>query len=421
MSKITDRFASAWNAFRDEGIRSSNYKEIGWGDSLPARRPMSYSTNRSIVGAIYNRIATDVSAVDIKHVRVDENEQYIETLDTPLNYCLNQEANIDQTGRELIYDICKTMFENTCAIVVPVDVNDNPNETGSWDPKSMRVGVPIAWHPRHITVDLYNDRTGRHEQLTLPKDMCCVCTNPFYDVMNAPNSMLQRLKHKLALLDAVDDANASNKFNMIIQLPYEARSEMRQRQASDRLQKIETQLAGSKYGIAYIDGTEKVIQLNRAIETNLDKQVEWLTAEVYKQLGIPPAVMDGTADEKVMLNYYNQTIEPILACIVDNMNRKFLSKTARSPAYGQRIIYINDPFKLVPVSQIAEISDKFTRNEIFSPNEIRSIVGYKPSGDPKADELRNRNISQSAEEIAAEQAPNKAKADFSKIPFKGQQ
>lgn len=390
MASFRERFSSAWNAFRSN--KNQNVNHDGWADPYPARHPMRYTTSRSIVATIYNRIATDVAAVDIKHVKVDENGQYISTIESPLNYCLNQEANIDQTGRELIFDLVMTMFDHGCAVVVPIDTSNNPNETGQYDVHSMRVGTPVAWHPRHITVDLYNDRTGKHEQVTVSKDICAVCTNPLYGVMNEPNSMLQRLKHKLALLDTVDDANASDKFNMIIQLPYETRSELRMQQADMRLNKVEQQLSKSKYGIAYIDGTEKVIQLNRVIETNLGSQVEWLTNEVYKQLGMPPAVLDGTADEATMLNYYNSTVEPILACIVDNFNRKFLTKTARSSKYSQRIIFIKDPFTLVPVSQIAEIADKFTRNEILSPNEVRSIIGIRPSDDPAANELRNRNI-----------------------------
>ena len=353
--------------------------------------------------SVYNRIAMDCAAISIQHVKLDDNKRYIETVESGLNSCLNLSANVDQTGRAFLQDAFLSMFDEGCIALVPVDTSFNPKETGSYDIDSMRVGKITEWYPQHVKVRLYNERNGRKEEVVLPKSVVAIIENPLYAVINEPNSTMQRLIRKLNILDAIDEQSGSGKLNLIIQLPYVVKTKARQEQAEARRKDLEYQLTGSKYGIAYTDGTEKVVQLNRSVDNNLMGQIEYLTSMLYSQLGITQAVMDGTADEKTMLNYYNRTIEPILSAFTDEMKRKFLTKTARTQ--GQSIVFFRDPFKLVPVAELAEIADKMTRNEIMSSNEIRQVVGMKPSNDPKADELRNRNLSAPKEEQAPAPPP----------------
>ena len=392
---LGNRLKHAFNAFMNRD--PTYYRNIGSGYSIRPDRPrLSRGNERSIVTSIFNRIAIDVSNIDIKHCRLDNNGRFIEEIDSGLNNCLGLEANIDQTGRAFIQDIVMSMLDEGCVAIVPVDTTLNPKITNSYDILSMRTGKIIEWYPAHVKVRVYNDKTGEKEDIILPKKQVGIIENPLYAVVNEPNSNMQRLIRKLSLLDVTDEQTASGKLDLIIQLPYAVKSDLRKRQADDRVKAIEDQLATNKYGIAYIDGTEKVTQLNRSVENNLLKQIEYLTGMAFSQIGITQSILDGSADEKTMLNYYNRTIEPIVSVIVDEMKRKFLTKTARSQQ--QSILYFRDPFKLVPVNDIAEIADKFTRNEIMTSNEIRQIVGMKPSDDPKADELRNSNISQSKEE-----------------------
>lgn len=392
---IGSRLKHAWNAFLNRDP-TSYARSIGPGYSLRPDRPrLSRGNERSIVTAIFNRIALDVAGVNIKHCRLDKNGRYIEDIDSSLNSCLNLEANIDQTGRAFIQDVVMSMLDEGCVAIVPVDTTLDPKVTNSYDVLSMRTGKILDWYPSHIKVRIYNDKTGEKEDIILPKKQVAIIENPLYAVINEPNSTMQRLMRKLSLLDVTDEQTASGKLDLIIQLPYIIKTEARREQAEKRRKDIESQLAEGKYGIAYTDGTEKITQLNRSVENNLMKQVEYLTNMVYSQLGMTQAVMDGTADEKTMLNYNNRTIEPIISAIVDEMKRKFLTKTARSQL--QSISYFRDPFKLVPVNDIAEIADKFTRNEIMTSNEIRQVIGMKPSKDPKADKLINSNISQSTE------------------------
>lgn len=368
-----------------------NYVDLGTGYGYrPDKTRLRYCNERSIVNSIYNRIAMDVAAISIKHVRLDQNGNYLETISSSLNDCLTCEANIDQTHRAFIQDVVLSMFDEGCVAIVPVDTTVNPLNSGSYDIQSMRVGKITQWFPRHVEVEVYNDRTGSHQKLKLPKKFVAIIENPLYSVMNEPNSTLQRLIHKLSLMDSVDEQSSSGKLDLIIQLPYSIKSEARQKQAEKRRELIERQLTGSKYGIAYSDATEHIVQLNRSLENNLLKQIEYLTSMLYSQLGITEAVFNGTADEATMLNYNNRSIEPIISAITDEMRRKFLTKTARTQ--GQTILFFKDPFKLVPIANIAEIADKFTRNEILTPNEIRQIVGMEPSADPKSDELGNRNM-----------------------------
>ena len=391
---LGNRLKHAFNAFMNRD--PTYYRNIGSGYSIRPDRPrLSRGNERSIVTSIFNRIAIDVSNIDIKHCRLDNNGRFIEEIDSGLNNCLSLEANIDQTGRAFIQDIVMSMLDEGCVAIVPVDTTLNPKITNSYDILSMRTGKIIEWYPAHVKVRVYNDKTGEKEDIILPKKQVGIIENPLYAVVNEPNSNMQRLIRKLSLLDVTDEQTASGKLDLIIQLPYAVKSDLRKRQADDRVKAIEDQLATNKYGIAYIDGTEKVTQLNRSVENNLLKQIEYLTGMAFSQIGITQSILDGTADEKTMLNYYNRTIDPIISVIVDEMKRKFLTKTARSQQ--QSILYFRDPFKLVPVNDIAEIADKFTRNEIMTSNEIRQIVGMKPSDDPKADELRNSNISQSKE------------------------
>lgn len=401
---LRSRVKRSWNAFwnRDPTIY---YKDRGSVSYFRPDRPrFSRGNERSIVTSVFNKIAIDVSAIDIRHVRLDEDGRYKETLDTGLNNCLNLEANVDQTGRAFKQDIVMSMLDEGCVAIVPVETDDDPTETGAYSIESMRVGKIMEWYPRHVKVRLYNDQTGKKEDVLLPKSVVAIVENPLYAVVNEPNSTLQRLVRKLNILDAIDEQSGSGKLDLIIQLPYVIKTPARRQQAEDRRKDIEDQLSGSKYGIAYTDGTERITQLNRPVENNLMKQIEYLTSMLFSQLGINQSVMDGTADEKTMLNYNNGTIEPIISAIVDEMKRKFLTKTARSQR--QSILFFRDPFKLVPVEKMAEIADKFTRNEIMTSNEIRQIVGLKPSSDPKADQLINSNLNHPEEPAAEEPKVN---------------
>ena len=389
---LTDRLRNSWNAFlnRDPTVTYSNYSMGSY--YRPDRTRLTRGNERSIVASVFNRIALDAAAVDIKHCRLDENKRYEDDMSSRLNDCLTIEANIDQTPRAFFQDAYMSMLSEGCVALVPVDTTIDPNKTDSFDILSMRTGKVVEWYPRSVKVNVYNDRTGRREDIILNKSAVAIVENPLYAVMNEPNSTLQRLMRKLALLDFVDEHINSGRLDLIIQLPYVIKSDARKNQADERRTDIERQLAASKYGVAYIDGTEKVTQLNRPVENNLMKQIEYLTSMLYSQLGITQSILDGTADEQTMLNYNNRTIEPIVSSITAEMRRKFLTKTARTQR--QDILYFRDPFKLVPVNDMAEIADKFTRNEILTSNEVRQIVGRKPSSDPKADQLVNSNISQ---------------------------
>ena len=399
MPTFGGRLKHAWNAFlgRDRPFEIQDDYGVGY-SRRPDRVKLGYGHEKSIINAIYTRIAIDVAKIDIRHVRLDEEGRYKEDIDSSLNECLRLSANKDQTARAFFQDVVMSMFEEGTVAIVPVDTTTDPRSSNAYEIESMRCGKVTEWRPDYVRVLLYNDRSGEKEEIVLPKKMVAIVENPFYSVMNEPNSTLQRLSRKLALLDAVDEQSSSGKLDLIIQLPYVIKTEARRQEAEKRRQEIEKQLAGTKYGIAYTDGTEHITQLNRSLENNLLKQIEYLTETLYSQLGLTPEVFNGTADEKTMLNYTNRTIEPIISAIVDEMTRKFLSKTARTQ--GQWILFFNDPFKLMPVSNIAEIADKFTRNEIMTSNEIRVKVGMKPSDDPKADQLINSNLNQSAEEEA---------------------
>lgn len=389
---VGSRFKNAWNAFRNREP-TKVFQDIGYGYSYrPDRFRLTRGNERSIVTSVYNRIALDVAAIDIQHVQLDAEGQFCDVVQSGLNNCLSTEANLDQTGRAFIQDAVMSMMDEGCIAIVPVDTDDDPDDTTGYQILSMRVGRIRDWYPKHIRVELYNEETGRKQDIVVPKSTVAIVENPLYAVINEPNSTMQRLIRKLNLLDAVDEQSSSGKLDLIIQLPYVIKTEVRRKQAEKRRKDIEQQLAGSKYGIAYTDGTERITQLNRSLENNLMRQIEYLTSMLYSQLGITQSILDGTADDKTMLNYYNRTIEPIIAAIVDEMKRKFLSKTARSQ--NKSIKFFRDPFKLVPVADLAEISDKFTRNEIATSNEIRQVIGWKPSDDPKADELRNSNLSQ---------------------------
>lgn len=393
---IGSRLKHAWNAFFNKDPTLNNYWKMGTGLSMrPDRIRLSRGNERTIVTSVLNRIAMDVASVDIKHVRLDENERYLAEIDSRLNNCLSLEANLDQTARAFIQDVVMSMLDEGCIAIVPTDTTTNPQigVDGSFDIDEMRVGKITQWYPQHVKLSVYNEHTGRKEEIVMAKKAVAIVENPLYAVMNEPNSTLQRLIRKLNLLDTIDENNGSGKLDMIIQLPYIIKTDARRQQAEQRRADIERQLTGSKYGIAYTDGTEHITQLNRPVENNLMSQIEYLTSMLYSQLGITQEIMNGTADEKAMLNYQNRTIEPILAAITSEMKRKFLTKAARSQR--QSIEYFKDPFKLVPVSQIAEIADKMTRNEIMTSNEIRQIVGMKPSADPNADVLRNKNLNQS--------------------------
>lgn len=393
---LSTRLVHAWNAFTSRD--PTQYIITGPGySSRPDRPRLSRGNEKSIATSIFNRIALDVSSVSIKHCRLDKNGRYVEDIDSGLNNCLTLEANKDQTGRAFIQDAVLSMLDEGCVALVPVETTIDPKNSNSYQIDSMRTGKITEWYPDMVRVRLYNDRTGEKEEILLPKSQVAIIENPLYAVINEYNSTMQRLIRKLSLLDVTDEQTASGKLDLIIQLPYVIKTETRREQAERRRKDIIEQLAGSQYGIAYTDGTEKITQLNRSLENNLLKQVEYLTNMVYSQLGITQSVLDGTADEKTMLNYTNRTVEPIISAIVDELKRKFLTKTARSQL--QSIVYFRDPFRLVPVNDIAEIADKFTRNEIMTSNEIRQIVGMQPSKDPKADELVNSNISQAKQDI----------------------
>lgn len=399
---LFNRAKNAWNAFVNNKDPTKYEKYDGVEYSYrPARAKFTRGNERSIVNAVYNRIAMDVAAVQIRHVRLDENDRYLETIDSNLNECFATEANIDQTGRSLVQDIVISMFDEGVVAVMPVVTDDDPDETGSFDVCSMRVAKIVAWKPQTVRVRAYDERDGREKEVELLKCNTLIIENPLYAIINEPNSTMQRLTRKLALLDNIDEQSGAGKLDLIIQLPYTVRSELRKQQAEERKKAIEQQLAGSKYGIAYIDSTEHITQLNRAVENNLMGQIEYLTNQVYAQLGITAEVMNGTADEKTMLNYNKRTIEPILSTICDEARRKWLTKTARSQR--QSIMFFDQPLRLVPASQLADMADKFTRNEIMSSNEFRQILGMKKSDDPAADELRNKNLNQSSEEAAQDQ------------------
>jgi hypothetical protein len=406
---IRDRLQHAWSAFRNrDPVDQYRYTTpgISYG-TRPDRVRLSFGNEQSIVASVYNRLSIDVAAMAMHHVRLDENGRFLSIEDSPLNQCLSVEANVDQTGRAFRQDAVMSMFDEGCVAVVPTDTTFDPTQSDRYDILSLRVAQVLEWFPSSVRVRVYNEKTGQKEDLILPKRLVAIVENPLYAVMNEPNSTLKRLIYKLNLLDSIDQQSGSGKLDLIIQLPYVIKTEARREQAEKRRNDIEMQLAGSKYGIAYTDGTEKVTQLNRPVENNLMKQIEYLTSMLYGQLGMTQAIFDGTADEKTMLNYYNRSIEPCLSAMTDEFKRKFLTKTARSQK--QTIMSFRDPFKLVPVSEIADIADKFTRNEILSSNEIRAIVGYKPDSDPAADELRNKNLNQSADAVAAkpnEKIPN---------------
>lgn len=389
------RVKNTWNAFRNRDP-TTYYKEPGMSYTYrPDRVRFSRGNERSIVTSVYNRIAMDVAQIDIKHCRVDKNGRYTEEVQSGLNDCLTLEANIDQTNRAFIQDVVMSMFDEGAVAIVPVDTVSDPTVSGSFDVLTMRTGKIVEWFPTSVKINVYNDRTGRKEDIIMPKRSVAIVENPLYAVINEPNSTMQRLVRKLNILDAIDEQSGSGKLDLIIQLPYVIKGEARQQQAERRRKDIEEQLKGP-FGIAYTDGTERITQLNRPVENNLMSQIEYLTNMLYSQIGMTPSVLDGTADEKTMLNYNNRTITPIVDAITGAMKRNFLTKTARTQ--GQTIMAFSNPFKLVPISQMAEIADKFTRNEILSSNEIRQIIGFRPSDDPKANELRNSNISQSKEE-----------------------
>lgn len=388
---LVDRFQSAWNAFMNKDPTYTRYKDIGIGSAYRPDRPrFTRGNEKTIVTSVYNRLAMDVAAVTFEHVRLDENGRFISVINSGLNNCLTVEANKDQTGRAFIQDVAMSMFDEGVVAIVPIDTTTDPFVTGSFDIRSMRTAQIVNWYPDHVRVKVYNDRIGQKQEITVPKASVCIIENPLYAVMNEPNSTLQRLIRKLALLDVIDEQSGSGKLDLIIQLPYLIKSPARKQQAEERRKDIEMQLAGSRYGVAYTDGTEHITQLNRPLENKLMSQIEYLTSMLYSQLGITTTVMDGTADEQTMLNYHNRSVEPITTAIVDEMKRKFLTKTARSQ--NQSIYYFRDPFRLVPVSQLAEIADTFTRNEIMSSNEFRQIIGLKPSDNPRADELVNKNM-----------------------------
>lgn len=409
MPTFAQRIQHAWNAFRNNRDPTA-FRDAGpgYGDR-PDRRRRRFFADKSIITAIENRIAIDVASIGINHVRVDQNGRYKETIKSGTNSVFSLEANADQTGRAFVQDIVQSMFDDGVIAVVPVDTNLNPIETGGFDVITARVSKITQWHPAHIVCEIYDERTGQKREIMIPKRIALIIENPLYSVMNEPNSTLQRLIRKLNLMDSIDEQTSSGKLDLIIQLPYVIKSEARRQQAENRRKEIETQLAGSKYGIAYTDGTEKITQLNRSLENNLLSQIEYLTKTLYSQLGFTEEVFNGTADEKTMLNYNNRTIEPILSAIVDEAKRKWLTKTARSQ--GQSFMFFRDPFKLVPIEKIADIADKFTRNEILSSNELRGIVGFKPVEDPKADELRNSNLNQQPEQQFPETGEEFPEAD----------
>ncbi len=396
---FVDRLMHAWNAFKqleEPNYRAPTYVNLGYSSTQrPDRMYFTRNNERSIVTAIYNRIAIDVAAIDIKHVRVDESDRYIKVIESGLNNCLTLEANKDQTARAFIQDVVQSLFDEGCIAIVPIDTDIDPS-ISSYDINTMRVGKITQWYPDDVRIEVYNDRKGFKQEILLPKKSVAIIENPLYAIMNSPNSTLQRLIRKLNILDAIDEQSGSGKLDLIIQLPYIVKTDTRRNQAEKRRKDIEDQLANSKYGIAYTDGTEKITQLNRSVDNNLLNQITYLTSMLYSQLGITEAILNGTADEKTMLNYLDRTVKPISQAIVDELKRKFLTKTARSQK--QTIMYFRDPFKLVPISNLAEMADKFTRNEIMSSNEMRQVIGLPPVNDPRADELRNKNLNSNSEE-----------------------
>lgn len=388
-----DRLQHGWNAFVKNRDPTPSYAY--YGDSYfyrPDRPRFTRGNERTITTSVYNRIALDVASIDVKHCRIDDNGRFKSEITSGLNTCLNLEANLDQTGRAFRQDVVMSMLDEGCIAIVPIETTLDPKISESYDISSMRVGKILEWYPAHVKVRVYNEKIGKKEDIVVPKKTVGIVENPLFAVINEPNSTMQRLIRKLALLDQIDEQSGSGKLDLIIQLPYVIKTEARRNQAEDRRKDIERQLSGSKYGIAYTDGTERITQLNRPVENNLMKQIEYLTSMLYSQLGITQTILDGTADDKTMLNYYSRTVEPIISAIVDEMKRKFLSKTARTQ--GQTILFFRNPFKLVPVNDIADIADKFSRNEIMTSNEIRQVIGMKPSEDPKADQLVNSNIRQ---------------------------
>lgn len=391
-----DRLKHAWNAFLGrDGPKRSVYGESSY--ARPDKIKLRYDSDRTIINAIYTRISVDCAQIEIRHVRKDQNGRYTDTIESSLNECLTISANKDQSARAFRQDMYMTLLDEGCVAIVPVDTSVDPRSSNSYEIESMRIGIVKGWLPDSVIVDLYNDRTGRHEELELPKKMVCIVENPFYSIFNEPNSILQRLKRKLILLDAVDEQSGSGKLDMIIQLPFTIKSEARRAEAEKRRKDVEMQLQGSKYGVAYIDATEHITQLNRPIENTLMTQVQYLMDTLHSQLGLTPKVFDGTADEKEMLNYMNRTLEPIVDAVVSEIKRKWLTKTARTQ--GQSIMFFKDAFKLVPAEKLAELVDKFTRNAVMSSNEWRSILGLPPSDDPDADALRNKNLNQTDQEI----------------------
>lgn len=391
MDNFTDRLKHAWNAFRGKEPLGFPYQNLGASYGIRPDRPyLRLGGEQTIITSIYNRIAIDVASINIQHVRLDQNDRFLEEIHSGLDECLTVQANIDQSGRQFIEDVVISMLDEGCIALVPIDTDINPLNTNAYDILSMRVGKIEQWFPEHVQVLVYNEKTGQKQEIIVPKSKVAIVENPLYTVMNSPNSTLRRLIHKLSLLDAVDETSSSGKLDMIIQLPYVIKTDSRRAEAEKRRKQIEEQLSSSKYGIAYTDGTEKIVQLNRSLTNNLLDQIKYLQEQLYNQLGITEDVLKGTGDEKVMLNYYNRTVEPILGAIADAMKRSFLTKTARTQ--GQSIMYFRDPFRLVPVANIAEIADKFTRNEILSSNEVRGIIGFKPVQDSAADQLRNKNI-----------------------------
>ena len=414
----------AWGLFTNTNNKNPTVKPEGSSYTISPTRPrFTRGNERTIVTSVYNRIAIDASTMDVMHVRLDDEGRFKEPIKSNLNNCLTVEANIDQTSRAFMLDIVISLLDEGCVAVVPVKTTLNPNNTESYDIEELRTGRIMEWFPKHVLVRLYNDETGMYQDITLPKSQVAIIENPLYTIMNEPNSTMQRLIHKLSLLDIIDEESSSGKMDLIIQLPYIIKNDTKRSQAEERRKQIEDQLRGSRYGVAYIDGTEKVTQLNRSVENNILKQVEYLTNLLYSQLGLTQTIMDGTADENAMNNYYNRTVEPVVSAIVDEFHRKFLTKTARTQ--GQAIMFFRDPFKLMSVTNIADTADKFTRNELLSSNEFRQIIGRKPSTDPKADMLLNKNISHAPEELDGydknnqknqnEKSNNKEKEDLENV------
>ena len=411
----------AWGLFTNTNNKNPTVKSEGSSYTISPTRPrFTRGNERTIVTSVYNRIAIDASNIDIMHVRLDDEGRFKEPIKSNLNNCLTVEANIDQSSRAFMLDVVISLLDEGCIAVVPVKTTLNPNNTESYDIEELRTGRIVEWFPKHVMIRLYNDETGMYQDITLPKSQVAIIENPLYTIMNEPNSTMQRLIHKLSLLDIIDEESSSGKMDLIIQLPYIIKNDTKRSQAEERRKQIEDQLRGSRYGVAYIDGTEKVTQLNRSVENNILKQVEYLTNLLYSQLGLTQTIMDGTADENAMNNYYNRTVEPVVSAIIDEFHRKFLTKTARTQ--GQAIMFFRDPFKLMSVTSIADTADKFTRNELLSSNEFRQIIGRKPSTDPKADMLLNKNISHAPEEIGGydknnqnEKSNNKEKEDLENV------